>query len=100
MPLDVHCDLCHRALPAHESFVVKMEVFADPTMPPMTAEQIASADLDQTLSEVLDQMQQMTADQLQDGVHRHFDFRLCPHCHRRFLTNPLGKPRGAKTSVN
>lgn len=98
---DVHCESCHRALPTHESFVVKMEVYADPSMPEMSSDEVASADFNQTLSEVLDQMQHLTADQLQDGVHRHFQFRLCPHCHRRFLANPLGRPRGGtRTSAN
>ena len=97
---DVECDLCGRALPVHESFVLKMDLYADPSMPPMTAEEIASADFDQALSEILDQVQDMTAEDLQDGVHRHFDFRLCPVCHRRFLRNPLGKPREVRQSAN
>jgi hypothetical protein len=97
---DVRCELCDRTLALHESFVLKMELFADPSMPPLTTAEIESADFDQTLTDLLDQMQNMTADQLQDGVHRHFEFRLCPLCHRRFLTNPLGKPRETRTSVN
>ena len=97
----VRCDLCARDLPAHESFVVKMDVFADPSMPETSSDEIEAADFDKTLSAVLEQVQDMTADELQDGVHRHFEFRLCPGCHRRFLANPLGKPRGAtKASTN
>ena len=57
-------------------------------------EQLAAADFDATLDELLDEMKGMTADDLQDGVHRRFEYRLCPACHRRFLANPLGKPRG------
>jgi hypothetical protein len=100
MASDVGCDLCHRNLPIHESFVLKMEVYADPSMPPMTAEEIASADFDEALSQVLDQVQHLTAEQLQDGVHRCFEFRLCPACHRQFLSNPLGKPREKRVSPN
>jgi hypothetical protein len=100
MPSDVQCDLCQRTLPVHESFVLKMDVFADPSMPPMTSEQIASADFDEALSQVLEEVQHMTGDELQDGVHRHFEFRLCPLCHRQFLRNPLGKPREKRTGVN
>ena len=98
--MDVQCDLCHRTLPAHESFVLKMDLYADPSMPELTSEEIAAADFDEALSDVLDQVQQMTADELQDGVHRHFEFRLCPVCHRRFLNNPLGKPRVKRAGVN
>lgn len=100
MAMDVSCDLCHRTLPVHESFVLKMDLYADPSMPPMTSEQIASADLDQALSEVLKDVQELTAEELQDGVHRHFDFRLCPTCHKQFLRNPLGKPRNLRTGIN
>lgn len=101
MPSDVQCDLCHRALPAHESFIVRTEVFADPSMPPVTSQALSAGNFEQTIADLLDQMQHMTADQLQDGVHRRFEFRLCPTCHRRFLANPLGKPRGeARASAN
>jgi hypothetical protein len=100
MPSEVRCDLCERTLPSHESFVVRMEVFADPSMPPVTSEELASTDFEQVLTDLLDQMQHMTADQLQDGVHRRFEFRLCPTCHRRFLTNPLGRPREVRAGVN
>ena len=77
-----------------------MDLYADPSMPEMTAEEIASADFDEALSDVLGQVQQMSAEELQDGVHRHFEFRLCPARHRRFLNNPLGKPREKRVGVN
>ena len=96
----VQCNLCQRALPAHASYVVRIDVFADPSMPPTSAEELASADFDQTYNELLEQMQNMTAQDLQDGVHRRFEFRLCPACQRRFLANPLGKPRGVKAGHN
>ena len=97
---DVQCDLCHRALPVHESFVLKMDLYADPSMPPMTAEEVASADFDVALSQALEQVQGMTAEELEDGVHRHFEFRLCPSCQKQFLRNPLGKPREKRAGVN
>ena len=98
--MDVQCDLCQRTLPLHESFVLTMELYADPSMPQITAEQIASGDFDAALSEVLDEAKSMTAEELQDGVHRRFEFRLCPTCHRQFLRNPLGKPRQERAGVN
>jgi hypothetical protein len=90
----VTCDLCERQIPTHASYVVRMDVFADPAMPEMTTEELEEADFDETLDNLLDEMKGMTADDLQDGVHRRFEYRLCPACHRRFLANPLGKPRG------
>jgi hypothetical protein len=43
MASDVQCDLCQRTVPLHESFVLKMDVYADPSMPPMNSEQVESA---------------------------------------------------------
>ena len=93
MPERVTCDLCDRQLPTHASYVVRMDIFADPSMPAMSTEELEEADFDETLDKLLDEMKDMSADDLQDGVHRRFEYRLCPACHRRFLANPLGKPR-------
>ena len=90
----VTCDLCDRRLPKHASYVVRTDVFADPSIPPMSTEELEETDFDETLDKLLDEAKEMTADDLQDGVHRRFEFRLCPACHRAFLANPLGKPRG------
>jgi hypothetical protein len=96
----VTCDLCDRPLAKHESFVVRTDVYADPSMPPISTEDLAAADLGATLDELMAEMTDMTADDLQDGVHRRFEFRLCPGCHRLFLANPLGKPRVTQTGRN
>ena len=96
----VICDLCERRLVKHASYVVRMDVFADPSIPPMSTEELEEADFDETLDKLLDEMKDLTADDLQDGVHRRFEFRLCPACHRRFLANPLGKPRDVSAGKN
>ncbi len=100
MPERVICDLCDRPLPKHASYVVRLEAFADPTIPPLSTEELAEMDVDATLEQLMDEMKGMTADDLQDGVHRSFEYRLCPPCHRRFLANPLGKPRGVRVAEN
>jgi hypothetical protein len=79
---------------------VRIDVFADPELPPMTAEQIASADMDSTLAEVIQQIKHMSADELQDRVHRRFEYRLCGGCQRRYLANPLGMPRRLSVGKN
>jgi hypothetical protein len=96
----VTCELCERSLPTHASYVVRMDVFADPSVPPLNAEELKNADFDETLEKLMDEMKGMTADDLQDGVHRRFEFRLCPACHRRFLANPMGKPRVVRDAHN
>ena len=100
MAESVKCELCGRGLAVHESYVVRMDVFADPSMPPVSSEELAAADFDKTFSELLEQMQDMTTEELEDGVHRRFEFRLCPACHRRFLVNPMGKPRVIRDGQN
>jgi hypothetical protein len=96
----VACELCQREVDLHESYVVQIDVFAEPSMNPATAEELAAADFDATYSELLEQMKHLTADDLQDDVHRRFEYRLCRPCQRRFLANPLGKPRGARAGHN
>ena len=94
------CDLCGRGMLKHASYVVRMDVYADPSMPAISTEDLEEMDFDATLDQLMEEMKGMTADDLQDGVHRRFEFRLCPPCHRRFLANPMGKPRDARAGTN
>lgn len=96
----VICDLCGQPLPKHASYVVRMDVFADPSIPPLSSDDLDETSFDESLDKLLDEMKDMTADDLQDGVHRHFEFRLCPKCHRRFLANPMGRPRDVRAGEN
>ena len=94
------CELCGREVDLHDSYVVRIEVFAEPSVPSMTGEQLASIDFDQAYADLLDQMKHMTADDLQDDVHRRFEYRLCRPCQRKFLSNPLSKPRQVPAGRN
>ena len=96
----VTCDLCASEVEVHASYVVRIDVYADPTVPPISTEEIQSMDFDQTVDDLMDQMKDMTAEDLQDTVHRQFEYRLCPACQRAFLANPLGKPRRVRVGEN
>lgn len=87
------CALCDRPIPCGSAYIVKIDVYADPQLPPMTTQQIEAADLNATLADLNKQIQSMSASDLQDGVHRSFTYRLCPRCHKTYLANPLGRPR-------
>jgi hypothetical protein len=100
MPEPVSCDLCGCQVALHESFVVRIDVFADPSLPPITQEELQTIDSGQKMNELLEQMKGMSTDELQDGVHRRFEHRICAACHREFLSNPLGKPRRAEEGMN
>jgi len=100
MPETVTCDLCGCELPLAESYVVRIDVFADPSLPPITQEELQTIDSGQKMNELLEQMKGMSTEELQDGVHRRFEHRICAKCHQEFLSNPLGKPRGEGTGMN
>ena len=96
----VICELCGTVVVPHAHFIVRIDVFADPSMPEMSTETLEELNIEQTFDELLKQMEGMTIEELQDGVHRRFEYKLCPSCHRAFLSNPLGKPRVRRTGEN
>ena len=96
----VTCDACGRVVPAHAHYVVRIDVFADPEMPQTSSEELAEMDFDCAFAELIEQMKTMTTDELQDQVHRRFEYRICPACQRKFLVNPLGLPREKRPTTN
>ncbi|MEX0704465.1 MAG: hypothetical protein WD069_20355 [Planctomycetales bacterium] len=87
--LHFSCDLCGRQL-GDRRFVVKMEVF-----PAFDADEIGDEDLDvDHLQEIADAIAEMEATgkvPLDDCGTKHLRFDLCPHCHRKFAKDPLGR---------
>jgi hypothetical protein len=94
------CELCGGELEAGNFYVVRMDVFADPGMPGVSGEELAGADFDKEIGGLLEQMKGMSAEELQDQVHRRFEFKICARCHPKFLGNPMGKPRSVKAGEN
>ena len=100
MPARVLCDLCGRAIPPGAHYVVKIDVYADPSAPSMSTEELEETDFDQTFADLIEEMKHLSADDLQDDVHRRFEYRICRPCQRKFLANPLGKPRESRDGAN
>ena len=96
----VLCDMCGATVPPHGFYVVRIDVFADPSIPEMSTEDLEEIDPEKTFAELLDQMKHMTAEELQDQVHRRVEFRICGRCHPVFLANPLGLPRDSRPGKN
>lgn len=94
------CDMCGREIPSGSAYLVKIEVYADPKLPPMSSDEIASADMNGTLAKLMKQIEAMSAEELQNGVHRTFNYQICPRCHKSYLANPLGMPRTRPISSN
>ena len=95
----IQCDVCNALIPPHAHYVVRMDVFADPSLPEMTTEELEEVDFDDTFAKLIEQMKHMTPQELQEQVHKRFEYRICPKCQREFLANPLGLPR-VKRNVN
>lgn len=77
-------------LAPHAQYVVKIEVFADPQLPAVSGEELATTDYRAQIQALLEQMAHASPAELQDQVYRRFAFRLCPSCQRRYVENPLG----------
>ena len=100
MGKSVFCDLCGREIPKQGHYVVRIEVFADPAMPKVTAEEIERMDFAKVMKELLAQMHGMSGEELQNQVYRKFEYRVCGACQRRVLANPLGRPRERREGRN
>jgi hypothetical protein len=92
----VRCDICDALIPPHMHFMVRTDVFFNPDLPEMSKEQMDQIDFNAEWKSIFQQMEQLTPQEAQDQVHRRFEHRICGKCHREFLANPLGKPRGVR----
>jgi hypothetical protein len=93
-----HCDICRASIPPHEHFLVRIDVFADPAVPAIDTEGDEAETSSESIERLIEAMKSMTADDLQDGVHRRFEYRICAACQKAFLANPLGLPRVQRDS--
>ncbi len=84
------CDLCGKTLQADEDtrFVIKIEVYAAYDPMEMTEEDLEE-DSTEEIHELLSQMEEMDAEELEDQVYRTFRFDLCPDCHAAYMKDPL-----------
>jgi hypothetical protein len=96
----VICDICGQVVAPHAHYIVNIEVFADPKMPPLDTDELEEKDLPQTMAKLMSELKQYTAEELQDQVHRRFEYRLCRACQMRFIANPLGQPRASIPGKN
>jgi hypothetical protein len=86
------CDMCGKVLLAEEDarYVVKVEVYA--AYDPMeVTEKDLEADRSEEVQDLLDEMADMDADDLEDQVFKTFRFDLCPECHAAYLKDPLSR---------
>jgi hypothetical protein len=77
-------------IPPHAHYVVKMEVYADPTLPAVSSDDLEETDYARRMGELLAEMEGLSAEELEDAVHWRREFRICRPCQRALLKNPLG----------
>lgn len=92
------CALCGRPLAAGVFFVVRIDVFADPALPPASAGELAATDFKAELADVMNELKHLSADDAMDDVYRRFEYAVCKGCQRRVLANPLGRLKGTEPS--
>jgi hypothetical protein len=84
------CDLCggNLLVDADVRYVVRIDVFAAYDPLEITAGDL-SGDLEGEVARLLRDCEGHDAEELQDQVHRRFEFDCCPPCQRRVLRDPI-----------
>jgi hypothetical protein len=90
------CDLCGQAIPPHAHYVVRIDVYADHATAKMNTNDLGES----AIAKLMDELKTLSADELQDQVHRRFEYKICRPCQQNFLANPLGRPRTSTSAEN
>ena len=92
--MDSHL-ICHRcgatqgSSTAGEFYFVKIDAFADPDLPAMTAEDLRQ-DFSAQIEQLVEQMRDCSERELADQVHRRLTLHLCASCYSHWIENPTG----------
>ena len=91
------CDACGGTLLLEEDvrYVLRIEGFAAYDPMELTRQDL-ERDLEAEMGELVKSLENLDAEEAQDGVHRSFRFDLCPRCWKDYLKDPLAGPRGRK----
>jgi len=85
------CHRCGAVLTpgAGDFYVVRIEAFADPTPPSFDGSQM-EIDVDAEIDQLIQQMKDMSPQQLLDQVHRRLTLHLCGRCYAHWIEHPAG----------
>ena len=87
---------CHLTPGKGNFYVVRIEAFADPTAPEVTTGGQAG-DPGEQIDRLIEQMRDMSEQELMDQVHRRMTLHLCGACYRAWIENPgAPEPRRAE----
>jgi hypothetical protein len=89
--------LCHRCgcdlTPGEGNFyLVKIEAIADPTPPRFDEDgrRLTADDIDAEINALIEQMKDLTEQDMMDQVYRRLTIHLCGRCYRKWIENPAG----------
>jgi hypothetical protein len=95
-----NCAMCEAILPPHGFHIVRIDVFAEPSVPPVSGDELEEMDTQATIARLIRQLERMDPGEAQDQVHRRFQYLICADCQKAMLANPLGKPRRTREGAN
>ena len=84
------CDMCGKTLLADEDtrYIVRIETYAAYDPMEITGKDLED-DRSDDIRDLLDAMEDASADDLEDQVYKSFRFDLCPACHAEYIQDPL-----------
>lgn len=93
------CDMCGKPLLVEEQvrYVVKIEVFAAYDTMEITEEDLEEDHVEE-MQELVEEMEDMTTEEVEEGVYRTLRFDLCPTCKAIYLGDPLPQKQGRRIS--
>ena len=86
-PVFCHRCACHLTPGKGNFYVVRIEAFADPA-PPEVSDGNWPSDPGEQIDLLIEQMRDMTEQELMDQVHQRMTIHLCGKCYRRWIDNP------------
>ena len=91
------CDRCDATLllDSDVRYLVRIDVYAAYDPLEITRDDL-ERDFEAEMRDLIASMEARDPQELQDEVHRRFEFDLCPACQKRFLRDPLGKERESR----
>ncbi len=89
--LPLFCECCGAELRSGkgEFYVVRIEAFADPTPPSITAEDL-QRDITAEIERLLASMRDLSEQEAMDQVYRKMTLYLCTACYQRWIEHPVG----------
>jgi hypothetical protein len=69
-------------------YVVRIEAYADPTPPHLEIDD--TRDLRAEIDRLIDQMHNMSEQEMMDQVYRRLTIHLCGTCYRKWIEDPAG----------